>query len=502
MRENCNASGFNDMPNGESSGATNRIAAYILFVAIAGAPFLFGSRDPLTVAFWCGLLALGLLVASVRQLRAGHVAIIVGVALIALCYGFVLHEQLADRPWIAPFNPVWAQASELLGKAVPPSVSIVRGEPFYAVGPALAATLALLLGLVVGSDRTRANQTLEIAAWAGAAYGAYGIFALLVEPTAVLWREKVFYVGSLTATFINRNTAATYFGSSAAVCLVLLLWRVRTQLPKGRIAWRKVPEHILLESGTDRQIIVRFLLLFACVAALFLTSSRAGVLISLAVLTGEFFLFFRRDLRGARTIISLVAFVAVAALVILQLGGGVVSGRIESSGLSDQGRLSAYRAVLRLIADNPWFGTGWGTFAWAFPPYRGDDVSMMGVWDIAHSTPLEIAAELGIPLCLLVISAWIVAFVILIRGAIRRRRDAVVPIAALSVSLIGVAHSMVDFSLQIPGYMIVAFAVLGVGLSQSLVPPLAVEREGATSSEAGVEEPDEEAPEERHRRRR
>ena len=121
------------MPDREYSGAPNRIAAYILFAAIAGAPFLFGSRDPLTVAFWCGLLAIGLLVASVRQLRPGHVAIIVGVALIALCYGFVLHEQLADRPWIAPFNPIWAQGSELLGRAVPPSVSVVRGEPFLSL---------------------------------------------------------------------------------------------------------------------------------------------------------------------------------------------------------------------------------------------------------------------------------------------------------------------------------------------------------------------------------
>ena len=63
--------------------------------------------------------------------------------------------------------------------------------------------------------------------------------------------------------------------------------------------------------------------------------------------------------------------------------------------------------------------------------------------------------------------AWLLIFGVLIRGALRRRRDGIVPLAALAVALIGLLHSMVDFSLQIPGYAIVAFAVVGVGLGQS-----------------------------------
>ena len=241
----------------------------------------------------------------------------------------------------------------------------------------------------------------------------------------------------------------------------------------------------------DHLILVRFLLLFVCAAALVLTNSRAGVLISLAVLTGEFLLFFRRDLRRARTYIGIVGVIAIIGLILLQVGGSSLGSRIESGGLTDQGRLSEYRAILRMIADHPWFGTGWGTFAWAFPAYRSADVSMMGVWDIAHSTPLEIAVELGVPLCALVIAAWIVAIVILVRGATRRRRDAVVPIAALSVSLIGTLHSMVDFSLQIPGYMIVAFAILGIGLSQSVMPVSVNGQAQAGEDEMEESEPDE-----------
>ena len=38
--------------------------------------------------------------------------------------------------------------------------------------------------------------------------------------------------------------------------------------------------------------------------------------------------------------------------------------------------LETYKATLRLIADHPWFGTGEGTFAQAFPAYRSANVSM------------------------------------------------------------------------------------------------------------------------------
>jgi hypothetical protein len=37
-------------------------------------------------------------------------ALLLGVGLIFACYGFVLHEQLSDTPWIARPHPIWADA--------------------------------------------------------------------------------------------------------------------------------------------------------------------------------------------------------------------------------------------------------------------------------------------------------------------------------------------------------------------------------------------------------
>ena len=92
---------------------------------------------------------------------------------------------------------------------------------------------------------------------------------------------------------------------------------------------------------------------------------------------------------------------------------------------------------------------------------------MWGIWGSAHSTPLEMAAELGLPLVGLVVVAWIIVLAVLVRGVRIRRRDVVVPVTALSVAALALLHSLIDFSLQIPGYAIVVFALLGAGLSQS-----------------------------------
>ena len=111
-----------------------------------------------------------------------------------------------------------------------------------------------------------------------------------------------------------------------------------------------------------------------------------------------------------------------------------------------------------------------GTFAAAFPAYRSDDISMRGVWDIAHSTPLELASEMGVPLCLIVAAAWVAALVLLSLGLRRRRSSMTVPLSALAVSLIALLHSSIDFSLQIAGYSIVVFALLGLGLARAVTP--------------------------------
>ena len=271
-------------------------AAYVLFGVVALVPLPFGSATLLAAAFWCIPLAIACIAitVSIEHIRQEVLWLLAGIGFIVLCYAFVLHEQLAVHPWIATPNPIWAKTSKLLGVELTPSVSIARGEPFFALGPPLACILALTCGLLVGTDRLRAHQLLKVIAWSGAVYALYGLLSHILDPGTILWREKKAYLGSVTGTFINRNTAAAYFGSCAVVWFALMLDQLRSHLKMKHIIWRRVPERVLTD--TPRTLIIYFSAWFICLMAMFLTVSRAGVVLSLLALVITFVLYFRRDL--------------------------------------------------------------------------------------------------------------------------------------------------------------------------------------------------------------
>jgi O-antigen ligase len=441
-----------------------RISSFILFVTVAAAPFPFGSTDPAATAFWCIVLGLGVITASPRGLRREHFPLLGLAAIVIVAYAFVLHEQSAARPWVASPHQLWREAAGALGTPIEPSVSIARNQPFFSLGAPLANMLALICSFIVCADRNRARQLFLVIAWSGVAYAVYGVAAYLIDPTYILWREKLAYRFVLTSTFINRNTAAVYFGSCAVLWLLFLSEQLRRPLPRP-INWRSLLHHVLTD--TPRPVILSFTMLILCLAAMLMTNSRAGIVLSLMALVIAFAAFFHRDVPRRGGIAATLAIGGFIALLLLQILGGNVSGRFDMQGLSDEGRIETYRSTLRMIADHPWFGTGLGTFAWSFPAYRGSNMSMWGVWDRAHSTPLELASDLGLPLVILIALAWSVVLAMLLRGVLTRRRDVILPVGALSVAVLSLAHSIIDFSLQIPGYAIVVFALVGAGLAQS-----------------------------------
>jgi O-antigen ligase len=449
---------------GVSIPGLDRIASWLLFSAAALAPLPFGSSLPAAIAFWCVVLGLALLIAPLQKLRLPHLKLLGCAAIVVVAYAVVLHEQLAEHPWFSP-HPLWRTASEALGTSLDPSISIARHEPYFALGQPLVCMLSLICGLAICVDRRHARTLLWVLAWSGVAYALYGVSAHLIDPTKVLWREKPAYIANVTGTFINRNTAAVYFGSCAVVCLMLLCDRIRQDLPREPIAWRKLANKLL--SNPPRGVILLFGMLFVCLLSTFMSGSRAGVILTLTMLIVSFATYFRQDLPRRSDIAGAVVGASALAVILLEFMGGSVNARFDAQGLGDEGRLAVWRATLRMIADHPWFGTGQGTFAWSFPAYRPSDISIWGTWDLAHDSLLEIAADMGVPLAVLVTVGWLIIFAVLVHGIRVRRRDLLIPISAAAVAAIAVLHSLIDFSLQIPGYSIPTLALVGAGLAQS-----------------------------------
>jgi O-antigen ligase len=451
----------------QQSGKAARVASWLLFATVAVAPLPFGSNIPTAIAFWCIVLGAALVFAPIRGLTRGQLAMVGLGFVIVAAYALVLHEQLAERPWLpgAMPHPIWRQAQEALGAPLASLVSIARNQPWFELGRPLVCILAAGCGILIGADERRANQLMKVIAWSGGTYAAYGILAHLFDPSHVLWLEKQAYLESVTSTFINRNTAGAYFGSCAVVWSLLLWEAVRWEMPRGSIDWHAVSSRVL--SASSKSLIVKFCMFFICLLALFMSGSRAAVVISLLALILTFIIFFRRHLPRRSGIAAALAGGSVVALLLLQLMGAGVNARFDAQGLADEGRLAVYESALRMIADHPWLGTGQGTFAYAFPAYRQASTSIWGVWDMTHNSLLQIATDMGVPIAGLVVIAWGAVFAMLIRGMRVRRRGLLFPVTAFGVATIAVLHSFVDFSLQIPGYAIVVMSLIGAGLAQS-----------------------------------
>jgi O-antigen ligase len=447
--------------------ASNRTAAFILFAVIALAPLPFGSVAPLPIVAWCMGLGIALCAASLRALDGRHYLILAGVAIVVGGYVLVLHEQVAVRPWLAVAkpDPVWQAAADALGSPLSGSVSVVRDQPIWALGAPLAAILCLSVSFIVCVDRKRAYQLLDVVAWSGAVYAVYGIAAFLIDPGKMLWIQKQAYLTVLTATFINKNTAAVYFGACAIVWLLILVDRLRQLLPRSEtLSWMMIGQSL---QDLRRDSMIGFLAFFLCCVAMVLTGSRAGVLLSLLAGGAALVSFSWKFITFGRRSLGVLAAAVVALFVLFQLLGAGIIGRLDNEGVADGGRAETYRSTVAMIGDHPWLGTGQGTFAFVFPSYRSNAWTSWGVWDRAHSTPLEIASDMGLPLAALVIAGWAGIFAVLGFGLWSRHRDQIIVVAALATASLGILHSLIDFSLQIPGFALVVFALVGAGLAQS-----------------------------------
>jgi hypothetical protein len=440
----------------------DRGSCTLFYLVVALAPLPLGSTEPAMVAIWCIVLGATVILASVLEIRPPQLVFIGLAAVLALMYGVVLHEQLSVHPWFASPHPIWKETAEQLQIPIEPSVSIARNQPLFAIGAPLAALLSFLSGLLVGANRGRAHQLINVIAWSGVVYAIYGVGFALVDPATGIFRVRPI---PLTSTFLNRNTAAVYFGACSAIWLLFLCERIRQRVLNER------SNQDLTRINHEQLWLAQFVLLLTmmviCLLATFMTGSRAGVSVSLLGFVVAVVGFLYRDLVSRRGVLVAVGAGCGLALLTLYVLAANVVARFYEGGVIDHTRLSVYRSTLRIIVDHPWFGTGLGTFNLAFPAYRSDDISMYGIYDRAHSTLLELAAEAGLPLASIVVIGWMIAFGVLAHGVRTRRRDRIIPAAASSVGLLAALHSLVDFSLQIPGFAIGVFGLLGVGVAQS-----------------------------------
>ena len=427
---------------------------------LALAPLFFGSVDQFGIAVWIVVLSITTLLGASVALNNVQARIVWAFLGVCLLYAIVAVIQVTPQLFASLDDPIWQRANDVLGTRVEPRISSSAEIPPLAIGHFLLFVTACLSGFFAGTSRSGINRLLFAARTAILVYALYGLVALAVTPNLLLWAPKVAYRGSLTGTFVNKNTAAAFFGCGA------ILWSCWTYSALQSIEKSSL-RALLLNSLNERiaiSLILRASAALTCLIALLLTNSRGGLIASsVGLLAALAVLEIKRFRRRIGYAIALSIFMLIGLAVWL-----TQMGRIASEGVIDDGRWHVYGLVAEAIGRRPLLGAGAGSFEMLFPSLRTTDLGNWGVWDYAHSTIVEIAFEMGLPIAGMVALAAAASIFLLVRRALdAEQRYRVLLAAIVGIAVTTYLHSLIDFSLQIPGYAIPFGILIGCGLADA-----------------------------------
>ncbi|MDO8281214.1 MAG: tetratricopeptide repeat protein [Thermodesulfovibrionia bacterium] len=247
-------------------------------------------------------------------------------------------------------------------------------------------------------------------------------------------------------TFVNHNHFAGYLEMITLSCIGLA------------IAY----------NGIRRLLLI--CLAVSAAAAIFFSLSRGGVISLLVGMLCLFALFSASS--GRRKNLWLISGVLVLALSVMAwFGMGAVIERLQT--LKDpfaagKERLGVWKDIIDMIAENPWFGTGIGTFSHAFPLFKSEHLSSL-YYSHAHNDYLELTAELGIAGIISAFLCIIVFFISVTKKlvALPDKGLQAVGLGALSSCFAILVHSNTDFNFSIPSNAFLFFICSAIALIAS-----------------------------------
>ncbi len=426
------------------------------------APLPEGSvREPARTALEIASLALGLswivlaarrsVVLPPRTALAGALGLLLLAAAQALPLGAGVVGALSPRALevrTEPRPPAGAAASEarLLGRDPAtldplPTLSVDAGATASALRTGAALAALLLVAAAVAAERGPRGVALALLATA-AIQGLHGTLDAAGS-------------GRLASgTFVNKNHFAGLLAMAlpAGIGLAISVW-------KGGPGERAGLARFV--GGEGARALLLGLLALVGLSGLLLSLSRAGIAVGAVGIVATFAASGRRRL-GARLAAAAIV-LAIAAVPLAQIGAerlaeGYARVPEEITGAGSRG--TVWGDTLSMVAAFPAVGTGFGTFASAYPLFRSPDVRHLFLH--AHCDPLQVLSEGGVVgLALLLLLAAPV-----LRRTVWGLGGAGGPVAAGMAAgiLAAVLHSLVDFNFHVPSNAATAAVLAGTML--------------------------------------
>jgi O-antigen ligase len=390
--------------------------------------------------------------------------------------------------WVMTFSPTSGEIYSALKQVDVDSrfaISLAPGVTTQAwLLSAAYFTLYLLTVLMVRSDQ-RLRWVLMTLLASGLAQAAYGGLMVLSGYEYGWLQKKIYYLGSATGTFVNRNHLAGYLELTAAAGLGLVLADLRE--------WRSIKGlHGLvdrvLELLLSSKLLARVAMLVIAVAMV-LTRSRMGNIAFFSAISAGGLLYsllrWRRDFWPA---VFLFSSILVLDILVIsnQFGLERLIERIEATHVESEERSSLFAELEPVAQDFALTGAGLGAFQYAYAPKQSE--LLPGFWDHAHNDYLQFIIETGFIgtflLALLVGLHLLKALRILL---LRRDRLAAGACAGAIVGLLAIGvHSSADFNLQIPANAAAVVVLLGLIGGRSAEPKSRSSRKMASELSNGA----------------
>lgn len=368
---------------------------------------------------------------------------------VPIARGFDLLGQ--PRPWLplslAPYDTIVSALWLLPPYAI--VVGMLRAGAYRHSWLALAMLFATLTGIVVGA--------LQVTS---------------ADPAQSPW-----YFYSIT----NYGRAVGLFANSNHMATLLVVTIPFVVAMYGPQSSRK--HHV--QSSAGRAVILGGAML-AILAGIALNGSLAGIGLAIPVLAASLFIFSPtrgRQARWALTIVGLLAFISVAAVLTSPFQNNLTTAGVEADYSS---RYTTFSNGLRAAADHFPVGSGIGTFVNIYPSYENPVIADRWFVNHAHNDYIELALETGIAGIFLMLGfiLWWAGRAAAVWGAPVVNHYARAATIASGAIL---AHSMVDYPLRMSAIAAV-FAVC-VALMAGPRRRLGTENVPEHSSEGGGDRP-------------
>lgn len=320
--------------------------------------------------------------------------------------------------------------------------------------------LTVFVAMAVATRSTRIANYLWLISLMGVAEALFGLANSYYHLNSVGLVDKTAYEGWLTATFVNRNSVASFFTICLAALTALTIQKYRLIDKEFQRKGRAQSTFLAATSG-----LAYYMAGFGIIySAVLLTGSRAGVATAVAVP----FLVWAMSTRGKPNKKFIWPAVTLLFFSGLAVGISAILERAKGASSSTQSRWVLNDDSLSAIASRPFLGHGAGAYQFTEPLFHSDAVSMTVIWNRAHNSFLEAAVDLGVPFTVL----WLVGFAtlcIMLWRSMRAVKE-FQPATAVFLALVITEglHAWVDFSMQIQANAIYAACIMGLAIGETL----------------------------------